>query len=351
MIKTDIPNIAQHLKDEIQLKLDNKAKPVGSLGKLEEIALRIGMIQHSLTPKFTKPVILTVAADHHITKEGVSPCPVEITWQQVNNFLAGGGGIGLFSKVYGMDLWVADAGVDYDFPINEKLINVKIKKGSANFLYEPAMTLTECKQAINNGKEIVNKFHEQGTNIIGFGEMGIGNTTPASALMSIFCNLTIEDCVGPGSGLSYDGVSHKANVIKQAIEKHGVSSNPVENLARYGGLEIATIAGGMLQAAENKMIIITDGFITTSALLVAQAINPKVLNYAFFSHQSKEQGHIKMIEFMNGDAILDLDLRLGEGTGATLAYSILKGAVAVLTDMTSFEESKVINTSHIRISN
>ncbi len=349
MIETNIPDIAHYMKDEIQLKLDNKAKPVGSLGKLENMALRIGMIQHSLSPKLAKPVMLTIASDHHITNEGVSPCPVEITWQQVNNFLTGGGGIGLFSKVYGMDLWVADAGVNYDFPPNNKLIDVKIKKGSGNFLYEPAMTNTECEQALNNGRKIVNRFFEQGTNIIGFGEMGIGNTTPASALMSIICNLPVIDCVGSGSGLSTNGVNHKANVIKQAFNKHGISTNNTENLARFGGLEIATIAGGMLQAAENKMLIITDGFITTSALLVAQAINRKVLDYAFFSHKSKEQGHIKMVDFMHGDAILDLDLRLGEGTGAALAYSIMKGAVAVLSDMTSFEESNVINTSHIRI--
>lgn len=348
-MEISIPEIALHLKEKLQYKLDNKAKPVGSFGKLEDIALRIGMIQHSLSPKLSKPVMLTVASDHKITEEGVSPCPVEITWQQVINFLNGDGGIGVFSALYGMDLYVADAGVNYDFKPHPKLIDVKVKKGSANFLHEPAMTIQECKTAIENGRAIVNSFHKNGTNTIGFGEMGIGNTTPASALLSIFCNISVSESVGPGAGLDKNGVSNKAKIIEQAINKHGISNNPIENLATFGGLEIATITGAMLQAAQNKMVIITDGFITTSALLVAHAINPEVLNYVFFSHKSQEQGHVKMINYLNGDAILDLNLRLGEGTGAALAYSIIKGAVAVLSDMGSFEESKVTNTSHIRI--
>lgn len=348
-MNSSIPEIAHNLKEDLQQKLDNKAKPVGSLGKLEDIALQVGMIQHSLSPKLTKPIMLTVASDHLITEEGVSPCPTEITWQQVHNFLIGGGGIGLLSRVYGMDLWVADAGVNFDFKPHPKLIDVKVKKGTANFLHEPAMSIAECEKALQNGRDMINRFHKNGSNIIGFGEMGIGNTSPASALQSIICKLPVEDCVGPGSGLSDKGILNKAEVIKQAIQKHGISDNPIENLARFGGLEIATIAGGMLQAAENRMVILTDGYITTSALLVAWSINPKVIDYTLFSHQSKEQGHIKMIEFLNGDPILDLSLRLGEGTGAAIAYSIIKGAVAVLSEMTSFEESKVTNTSHIRL--
>lgn len=345
----NIPDIALHLKNDIQHKLDNKAKPVGSLGRLESMALQIGMIQHSLTPVLANPVMLTVASDHKITEEGVSPCPVDITWQQVHNFLAGGGGIGLLSRVYGMDLWVADAGVDFDFKPHPKLIDVKVKKGSANFSKTHAMTKDECLQALKNGADIVDRFYKNGTNIIGFGEMGIGNTTPASALLSIFTNLPVAECVGPGAGLQPDGVLHKQKVIEQAIIKHGISTDPIENLARFGGFEIATIAGAMLQAAANQMVIITDGFITTSALLTAQAINPKVMDYAFFSHQSEEQGHKKMIDYLGGKAILELGLRLGEGTGAAVAFSVIKGAVAVLSEMTSFDEGKVTNTSHIRI--
>ncbi len=348
-MEISIPAIGRDLREAIQHKLDNKAKPVGSLGKLESMAMQLGMMQHSLEPRLLKPVMLTVASDHKITEEGVSPCPVEITWQQVLNFLKGDSGIGLFSSLYGMDLWVADAGVDYDFEAHPKLLDVKVEKGSRNFLHTPAMSLENCRTAMQNGRDIVDRFQADGTNVMGFGEMGIGNTSPASALMSVFTGISVEDAVGPGSGLQPEGVKHKIAVIRQAIEKHGVSDDPVENLARFGGYEIATICGAMLQAAHHQMAIITDGFITTSALLVAQAINPQVMDYVFFSHQSQEKGHQAMVKYLGGDTILDLNLRLGEGTGAALAFSILKGAAAVLTDYTSFEAGGVHNTSHIRM--
>lgn len=335
------------LKDAIKHKLDNKAKPVGSLGKFEAIAMQIALIQNSLTPKLTKPIMLTVAADHGITQEGVSPCPVEITWQQVNNFLNDGGGIGLFASLYGMDLWVADAGVNSNFTPHPKLIDVKVAHGSKNFLLEPAMSKHQCQKAFNNGRQIVRSFHEEGSNVIGFGEMGIGNTTPASALLSVIAELPVPDCVGSGSGLDKEGVTRKVNVIQQAINKHGVSDDVLVNLARYGGLEIATIAGAMMEAAHCKMLILVDGFITTSALLVAHQLNKNILDYCIFSHKSKEQGHKLMLDHLGVEALLDLDLRLGEGTGAAVAYSLVKGAVAILNDMTSFEEAQVYNTSYI----
>ncbi len=344
-----IPDINEELRFEIQHKLDNKAKPVGSLGQLESMAMQIAMVQNTLSPVIRKPVMLTVAADHGITQEGVSACPVEITWQQVHNFLNGGGGIGLFSRIYGMDLWVVDAGVNYDFTPHPKLIDAKITMGSKNFLQEPAMSEDECLKAFNNGREIVGRFHDEGSNVIGFGEMGIGNTTPASALMSIICDLPVAECVGPGAGLNSEGVSHKQQVIEAAFKKHGVSDSIFENLARFGGLEIATIAGGIFEAAARQMIVLVDGFITTSALLVAQEINKKVLDYCIFSHVSNEQGHQKMLKYLNVEPVLNLDLRLGEGTGAAMALPVIQGAVAVLSEMTSFEEAQVINTSHIKM--
>lgn len=342
----DIPELNTELIPQLQHKLDNKSKPVGSLGQLESLALKVGLIQNTLSPELKKPIMLTVAADHGITDEGVSACPVEITWQQVHNFLAGGGGIGLLSRVYGLDLWVVDAGVNYTFAPHPKLIDAKVAFGSENFLHQPAMSIENCRKAFNNGRTIVRKFFQEGSNVIGFGEMGIGNTTPASALMSILCRLPVEECVGPGAGLNSEGVRLKANVIQQAIKKHGISDSPFENLARFGGYEIATIAGGMIEAASCRMVILVDGFITTSALLVAHEINPHVLDYCIFSHESDEQGHRKMLQHLKASAVLKLGLRLGEGTGAAIAYSVLKGAVAVLSEMTSFEEAKVINTSH-----
>ncbi|WP_372776119.1 nicotinate-nucleotide--dimethylbenzimidazole phosphoribosyltransferase [Mangrovibacterium sp.] len=344
----EIPKIDNVLREVIQHKLDNKAKPVGSLGRLESLAMQVALIQNTATPELRKPVMLTVAADHGICAEGVSACPVDITWQQVLNFLQGGGGIGLLARVYGMELQVVDAGVNFDFNPHPNLIDAKIRKGSRNFLVDPAMTMAECMQAFNNGRRIVAKFNEQGTNIIGFGEMGIGNTTPASTLMSIICGIPVKDCVGPGAGLDQDGVSHKGRVIEQAIANHGISENVLENLARFGGLEIATIAGGMFEAAARRMVILVDGFITTSGMLVAQELNKRVLDYAVFAHVSDEQGHRRMLEYMHADPLLSFGLRLGEGTGAALAFPMVQGAVAVLSEMTSFEEAQVINTSHIR---
>lgn len=344
-----ISPVGHNLDARIQTKIDQKTKPIGSLGQLERLALQMARIQQTEAPVVSKPVMLTVASDHQICDEGVSPCPIEITWQQVLNFLDGGGGIGLFSAEFGWDLKVVDAGVNYDFEDHPKLIKAKVRKGSRNFLHGPAMTLDECLQALTNGREIVRKLHAEGTNIVGFGEMGIGNTSPASTLLSVLANIPIEETTGPGSGLSNAGVLAKTRVLKEAIEMNGVSESAIENLARFGGLEIATIAGGMLEAAANRMLIITDGFITTSGLLAAHAINPLVLDYAIFSHQSEEQGHKKMVDFLGGEPVLNLGLRLGEGTGAAMALPILKGAIAMLNKMTAFDETIVFNTANIDI--
>ncbi len=351
MMKNDlkgliIPDLFEHLAADVQHKLDQKTKPVGSLGMMERLAKRMALIQGTLEPQLSKPVMLTVASDHHICEEGVSPCPVEITWQQCLNFMQGGGGIGLFCHEFGFDHYVVDAGVDYDFPAHDRLIEAKVRKGTRNFRHEPAMTMEECLLAIENGRRIVAGFHQQGSNVVGFGEMGIGNTSPASALLSVFGGLSPEVTVGPGSGLSREGINHKMAVIKQAIATHGVSDDPLVNLANFGGLEIATICGGMIEAALRRMVILTDGFITTSAVLAAEAICPGVKDYVFFSHQSMEQGHRLMIDLLGGEPILHLDFRLGEGTGAAAAYPILKCSVAILNKMTSFEEAGVFNTAN-----
>jgi nicotinate-nucleotide--dimethylbenzimidazole phosphoribosyltransferase len=340
------PTANEELRKLLQFNIDQKTKPVGSLGVLEELALQIGLIQGTTKPELKNPVMLTVASDHGITEEGVSPVPTEITWQQVNNFLNGGGGIGLFCKQYGFDLCVVDAGVDHDFEVHPRLINKKVRRGTRNFLKEPAMTTEECDQAIRNGRDVVASVAEKGSNVIGFGEMGIGNSSPATALLSVYTGLSVEECTGPGCGLDDEGVNRKAKVLRQAIEKHGISAKPEENLARYGGLEIATMVGGMLEAAQRRMVIVVDGFITTSAFLAAYEICPTVRDYAVFSHCSKEHAHIKMLDHMKGRPLLNLDLRLGEGTGSALAYPIIQGSVAMLNEMTSFGEAKVYNVAN-----
>ncbi len=346
-MQTNIQPLGDALKQELIHKIDNKAKPIGSLGKLEKLAVQVGQIQQTMNPELKNPVMLTIAADHGVTAEGVSPCPVEITWQQCLNFMRGGGGVNMFSQLFNFDFYVVDAGVDFDFEPHERLIDAKIRKGTRNFLYEPAMTIEECKAALQKGREIVHRFAEKGSNVIGFGEMGIGNTSPASILLSIFANLPIEKCTGPGAGLDDKGVANKVDVLRRSIEKHGISEDPIELLATYGGLEVAMIAGGMLGAAEKRMIVLVDGFIATAALIAAHAINPNVTDYCIFSHHSKEWAHTKMLEHLNAEAILNLELRLGEGTGAALAYPIVQAAVKFLNDMCSFDEAQVHNTTYI----
>lgn len=345
MIEFNISPLPENLNAKIKYKIDHKTKPLGSLGKLEKIAYQIARIQNSLTPTLSKPHIVVVGSDHRICEEGVSPCPTEITWQQMLNFSNGGGGIGLLTQQYNIALKIVDAGVDYDFKDSSKIIDAKIKKGSGNFLKGSAMTKEECLAAINNGAEIVDNINKNGCNVIAFGEMGIGNTSPASILLNLYTGIPLDKCVGSGSGLNNKGIENKYNILNKAIQKHRVGNNAIDILAQFGGLEIATIVGGMLKAAELKMLIINDGFIITSALLAAHAINSNITDYVIHSHESKEGGHTLMINFLKGEPILDLDLRLGEGTGAALAYPIIEGAVAMLNKMTSFEEAAITDTT------
>jgi len=345
MINFKIDPICTDLDDKIKYKIDHKTKPLGSLGKLEKIAFQVAKIQKTLQPKLSKPHIVVVGSDHNICEEGVSPCPQEITWQQMINFSQGGGGIGLLAKQYNIELSIVDAGVDYDFNESTSIINAKVKKGSGNFLKGSAMTRKECIQAIENGAKIVADIHKKGCNVIAFGEMGIGNTSPASILLSLYAEIPLKECVGAGSGLNTDGIKHKFKVLNTAIENNLTSNDPIDILSQFGGLEIATITGGMLKAAELNMLIINDGFIITSALLAAHAINNNVIDYVIHSHESKEGGHSLMINFLKGNPILDLDLRLGEGTGAALAYPIIEGAIAMINDMTSFEEADITDTT------
>lgn len=336
------------LQKSLQYKLDQKTKPLGSLGQMERIAMQIGLIQQSTQIELRQPTMLTVAADHEIIKEGFASAPAEVTWQQVLNFLNGGGAIGAFCTQVGMKLKVADAGVNFDFPPHPDLYQVKVRKGTRNFLHEPAMTEKECLQAIENGREIVRDIATTGCNIIGFGEMGIGNTSPASALLAVFTGVPVSACVGMGAGISDEALALKAAILEKAIAYHGLSESPLENLAKFGGLEIATIVGGILEAAALRMVILVDGFITTSAFMVAFGVNQLVKEYAIFAHSSQEPGHARMLEYLGAEPVLNLDLRLGEGTGAVLAYPIVEVCAAMLNKMTSFAETEVFNVTDSR---
>lgn len=332
----------QAIQQALLHKINHKTKPLGALGMLESVALQIGLIQQTLTPKLIAPTMLVFVGDHDIVEAGVSPYPQAVTAQMVLNFLQGGAAINVFTSQNNMALRVIDAGVNYRFAPNPDLIDAKIALGTRNYMVEPAMTKAQFELALQRGATIVDAQKESGCNVFGFGEMGIGNTSSASCMMSVLCQLPIEQCVGRGTGLDDAGLAHKVQVLKQAIAQHQVSSdNAAQVLATFGGFEIAMMVGAMLQAAARQCTLLIDGFITTAALLVAAQLQPNVVHYCVFSHCSDEAGHQKMLDFLNVKPLLRMDLRLGEGTGAALAYPLVQAAVNFLNQMASFESAQV----------
>jgi nicotinate-nucleotide--dimethylbenzimidazole phosphoribosyltransferase len=339
--------INSEIKVRLQHVIDHKTKPVGALGALENIALQVGQIQNSLTPQLRRPVVLVFAGDHGIVEEGVSPYPQAVTAQMVMNFLSGGAAINVFAKQHKMLLRVIDSGVNFDFNNSAKLVNAKIDYGTKSFLHQPAMTEIQCEHALTLGEAFVVKEIEVGTNVFAFGEMGIGNTSSASCLMSVLCKLPISKCVGRGTGLSDVGLIKKTKILRKALAKHAVDSeNPLQVLATFGGYEIAMMVGAMLTAARKQAVLLIDGFIATAALLVAAKFQPNIVQYCVFSHCSDEAGHQLMLKQLGVEPILNLGLRLGEGTGAVLAYPLVQSAVNFLNDMSSFAEAGVSEQSN-----
>jgi len=330
------------LKTALIDKINNKTKPLGALGLLENIALQIGLVQETLTPALLNPTILVFAGDHGIANAGVSAYPQAVTAQMVNNFVQQGAAINVFSSQHGMHLKIIDSGVNASLPQSENLIDAKIAYGTQNFLIAPAMRIEQCEAAVIKGAEIAENELATGCNIIGFGEMGIGNTASASCLMSIICNLPIDSCVGRGTGLDDEGLNRKIATLKAALNFHEIlDDDAIKTLATFGGFEIAMMVGAMLKAAEKHCILLIDGFISTAALLMAYKMYPEILHYCVFSHCSDESGHRKMLSYLNAKPLLNLDLRLGEGSGAALAYPLVVSAVNFLNNMASFESAKV----------
>lgn len=337
-----ITPISNEIKLALEQAINNKTKPLASLGALESIALQIGQIQDSLKPKLNLPVAMVFAGDHGIVEEGVSPYPQAVTAQMVMNFLSGGAAINVFAKQHGIALRVIDSGVNFDFQQAAQLVHAKIALGTKNFLHQAAMAAGQCEQALTAGAELVSKEVDAGTNIFAFGEMGIGNTSSASCLMSVLCEIPIEHCVGRGTGLNDAGLIEKTKILSRAIEKHQLgNAAPLAVLATFGGLEIAMMVGAMLAAAKLKAVLLIDGFIATSALLVAAKMQPNILQYCIFSHCSDESGHQRMLDYLQVKPLLNLGLRLGEGTGAVLAYPLVQSAVNFLNEMASFEQAGV----------
>lgn len=336
-IKEPDKGIEQALRD----KIENLAKPKGSLGRLESLALQIGLIQQRLTPELRHPMNVIYAADHGIADEGVSKSPKEVTRQVVYNFLNEGSGVCFLARQHGFGMKVVDGGVDFDFPANPKLIVRKVRKGTRNYLHEAAMTTEEVDRAIQYGAEIVDDCHREGCNVISFGEMGIGNTATSSMWMTCLTGIPLEQCVGAGSGLDAAGVLHKYEVLKAALDHYEGDKSPLDVLRYFGGIEMVMAVGGMLRAAELGMIILVDGFIMTNCVLMASRLYPAMLSYCVFGHCGDESGHKLVLDFLGAEPLLHLGLRLGEGSGAVCAYPIVDSAVRMINEMHSFAQAAV----------
>lgn len=324
--------------------IDNKTKPPGSLGILEAVAAQIGLIQGTVRPQLSAPEILVFAGDHGVVAERISAFPQSVTWQMVLNFLQQGAAINVFARQNHCALKVIDAGVNHDFGDLPGLLDRKIAHGTANFAQQAAMSAEQCRLALQHGIDLCAQVDG---NVIGFGEMGIGNTTAAAALMYKMTGVAVADCVGAGTGLSADGVAHKQQVIEAAVRHHaGVDAGqPLEVLRTFGGFEIAMMTGAMLQAAAMRKVLLIDGFIVSSALLIAAGLQPSVLDYCVFSHCSDEHGHRRLLNELGARPLMQLDLRLGEGTGAALALPLLHAAVNFLRDMATFDSASVSEKS------
>lgn len=326
------------LAARLQGRIDGKTKPLGSLGQLESLALQVGLIQRSETPSWHAPQLLVFAGDHGLAARGVSAYPSDVTWQMVENFLAGGAAVSVLARQHGLALNVVDAGVAHDFAPRPGLVVRKIAHGTADASIHPAMTMAQCHAALAAGAEVV---RDLAGNAVLLGEMGIGNTSSAALLLSRLSGEPIASCVGRGTGLDDAGLAHKLGVLEGVLARHADAATPLQVLAAMGGFEIAMLAGAALQAAAQRRTVVVDGFIAGAALLVAARLAPAVLGYCVFSHRSAEPGHGLLMRELGARPLLDLDLRLGEASGAALAWPLLDSAVRLLAEMASFESAGV----------
>ena len=363
MKRFDIKPVSKALQASIQEKIDNLNKPKGSLGRLEELALQICLIQQTLEPSLAHPCHLLLGGDHGIEREGVSISPREVTWQQMLNFTRGGGGVNMFCRQHGFKLRIVDVGVDYSLtpnpsPVGEGnilFLDRKIARGTKNFLYGPAMTEEEYERAIQIGSDLVDDCIAEGCRILSIGEMGIANTSPSSIWMHLFGNIPLAECIGAGAGLNNEGIRHKYEVLSLAVEKaplilprggeinHKASPRGgLEGVIRYfGGFEMVAAIGAMLRAAEQHLIILVDGFIMTACAVAAIKLYPAAQDYMIFTHCGDESGHKKMLDIVGAKPLLHLGLRLGEGTGALCAFPIIDSAVRMMNEMNNFANAKI----------
>ena len=332
------------LAARLQARIDGKTKPLGALGRLEALALRIGQILGTETPAPHQPQMLVCAADHGLAARGVSAYPSDVTWQMVQNFLAGGAAVSVLARQHGLALTVADCGVAREIPPRPdvpgapRLVRCRVAAGTRDASAGPAMTEAQCAQAIDNGRAIVRAMPG---NALLLGEMGIGNTSVASLLLARLGGVPLAECTGAGTGLDAAGIARKQAVLEQALAANAGATAPLAALAALGGFEVATLTGAVLQAALERRVIVVDGFITSAAVLVAARLAPAVLQRCVFSHRSGERGHARMLQALAAEPLLDLGLRLGEGSGAALAWPLLESACRVLCEMASFDSAGV----------
>jgi nicotinate-nucleotide--dimethylbenzimidazole phosphoribosyltransferase len=337
------------LTARLQHVLDHKTKPLGSLGRLEALALRIGQVLGTEAPVLEAPQMLVCAGDHGLAARGVSAYPSDVTWQMVENFLAGGAAVSVLARQNGLALTVADCGVAREIAARDavaagapRLVSCRVAAGTQDASVGPAMTAAQCAQALHNGAAMVQAMPG---NALLLGEMGIGNTSVASLLLARLCGVSLDACTGAGTGLDAAGVARKRLILEQALAVNAEATEPLAALAALGGFEVATLTGAVLQAAAERRLIVVDGFITSAAVLVAARINPLVLQRCVFAHQSGEPGHALLLEQLDAQPLLSLGLRLGEGSGAALAWPLLVSACAVLREMASFESAGVSGQS------
>lgn len=345
---TSIPEVAsiadERLSANLQKRIDSKTKPLGALGRLETLAHRIGSILGTEAPELREPQMLVCAADHGLAAKGVSAYPSDVTWQMVENFLAGGAAVSVLARQNGLALTVADCGVAREIPPREhkpgspRLVSLRVAAGTQDASVGPAMTMAQCEQAIENGKQLVQNMPG---NALLLGEMGIGNTSVASLLLARLGGVSLAECTGAGTGLNAAGVARKLQILEAALKANADATGPLQALAALGGFEVATLVGAVLQAAAERRVIVVDGFITTAAVLVASQLRPAVLERCVFAHRSGEPGHAHMLRLLKGEALLDMGLRLGEGSGAALAWPLLQSACLFLREMASFESAGV----------
>ncbi len=340
------------LRPLIQDKIDNLNKPKGSLGRLETLAMQICLAQHTLTPSISHPCHFLLGGDHGIERECVSVSPREVTWQQMINFTKGGGGVNMFCRQHGFHLRIVDVGVDHDLSQVSGILHHKIAPGTRNFLHEPAMTEDEYNRTFTVGIDLVDAAHSEGSNLLCLGEMGIANTSPSSIWMSLFCDIPLDECIGAGAGLNASGITHKRYILHQALD-HFLSTvncqlstvncqlSTAYAIRYFGGFEMVAAVSAMLRAAELGMLILVDGFIMTACALAACRLYPEAQAYMIFGHCGDESGHRRMLDALGAEPLLNLGMRLGEGTGALCAFPIIDSAVRMMNEMNNFDNAQI----------